>query len=265
MQRLGTVGANYLNITGAASNTIVNIRQRIESQNIADLAGQQVTVSFVCSASVATSVSVTLGHASAQDNFGTVTTIGTVTKTINAVGNRYDCQFTLPAGAANGVEVIFGISNMTSGTFALTNVQLEAGAVATPFERRSYGTELALCQRYFCSSFLTGYAVANGANYDYGGVYTTAAAFGLTSAYCPPVCFPVSMRAAPTFTPLSTTLGATDGRWVWYNGSTWTTATGTSAQAVRNTCAGVSIDSASAWAANQAKIVIGAWKAEAEL
>jgi hypothetical protein len=36
-----------------------------------------------------------------------------------------------------------------SGTFDIAQVQVEAGPVATPFERRPIGTELALCQRYY--------------------------------------------------------------------------------------------------------------------
>ena len=41
-----------------------------------------------------------------------------------------------------------GIMTTASATFYLTGVQLELGSVATPFEHRSYGEELARCERY---------------------------------------------------------------------------------------------------------------------
>ena len=41
------------------------------------------------------------------------------------------------------------IIKTAGATWKLTGVQLESGTVATPFEHRSYGEELALCQRYF--------------------------------------------------------------------------------------------------------------------
>jgi hypothetical protein len=42
-----------------------------------------------------------------------------------------------------------GVGGATSDYFAITGVQLEVGSVATPFEHRSYGDELARCQRYY--------------------------------------------------------------------------------------------------------------------
>jgi hypothetical protein len=37
----------------------------------------------------------------------------------------------------------------SEGEFTITDVQLELGSVATPFEQRPYGLELSLCQRYY--------------------------------------------------------------------------------------------------------------------
>jgi hypothetical protein len=41
------------------------------------------------------------------------------------------------------------VAEVPNAYFQLTGVQLEVGREATPFEHRSYGEELALCQRYF--------------------------------------------------------------------------------------------------------------------
>ena len=45
-------------------------------------------------------------------------------------------------------------ADSTSNDWLITGVQLEVGPVATPFEHRSYGQELALCQRY-CTVYKT--------------------------------------------------------------------------------------------------------------
>jgi len=59
----------------------------------------------------------------------------------------------LESGQGNSYGIInytSGGNSMVVGNFVeFTQVQLELGKVATPFEHRSYGEELALCQRYF--------------------------------------------------------------------------------------------------------------------
>jgi hypothetical protein len=55
------------------------------------------------------------------------------------------------ASTSNIIVFIWSdVTDTTAGDFLyITDVQLEPGTVATPFERRSYGQELALCQRYY--------------------------------------------------------------------------------------------------------------------
>ena len=76
----------------------------------------------------------------------------------------------------------------TDRTFFLTGVQMEVGSVATPFEHRSYGEELALCQRYFCHNEFNG-GVMN--------IYE-----GTDDAYSM-INHPVTMRTVPAITYLT--------------------------------------------------------------
>jgi len=73
-----------------------------------------------------------------------------------------------------------------SGTFDIAQVQLEQGSVATTFEPRTYGEELALCQRYYWQGE---------ASQRSGYRYVAAAINGCVGAIG---SFPVEMRVAPT-------------------------------------------------------------------
>jgi hypothetical protein len=155
-QRIQGATANqyYYRFTGAASVTAIGFGQRIEALNSADLAGTAATLSVKLANSVLTTVTWTAFYATTTDTFGTLasptrTQIATGTFTVNSTVTQYSTNISIPSAATTGIEIVFTVGAQTSGTWTIGNVQLEAGTVATPFERRSYGQELALCQRYF--------------------------------------------------------------------------------------------------------------------
>jgi hypothetical protein len=110
----------------------------------------------------------------------TLSWTGTATGAVNGSAISNGGQVTLPANTNATIR-------FTSGTVSL--VQLKAGSVATPFENRPIGTELALCQRYY-------YELPSGAANSFilnGGQQNN------TACLCP-VYHPVIMRSSPTLT-----------------------------------------------------------------
>jgi len=127
--------------------------------------------------STTTSLSIQLGF-----NYGTGTTYS------GTAGSWGSTTLLAPTGAVSVVG--------TSGaTFYITGVQLEAGTTASPFEYRQYGTELALCQRYYEKSYAQG--TVPGTTTDVGRILL---AFGATStAYIGGfISYKVTKRAAVT-------------------------------------------------------------------
>jgi len=87
--------------------------------------------------------------------------------------------------SATGATSVVGTNG---ATWYVTGVQLEAGSTASSFEYRSYGTELALCQRYCFRA----------TSYDLGRVQDATYTFG-------GIRFPVTMRASASYTASSGT------------------------------------------------------------
>jgi len=94
--------------------------------------------------------------------------------------------------------------NLMDGTneWYITGVQLEVGENASDFEHRSFGEELAACQRYFCKSFDTGVTPGTA---DGNGAIRGVRGDG---SFISNLFFPQEMRAAPTVTMYSPTTGA---------------------------------------------------------
>ena len=201
-----------------ASGDYYGIGHRIEGFNCADLAwgtasAQSVSLSFWVRSSVTGTYSVAFYNSAGTRSYIATYTINSANtfeyKTITISGDTSGTWLT-----DNGIGLIVyfdlgsgsgsygtagawaaGNSLRTSGsvnliatngaTFYITGVQLEKGSVATSFDQRAYGTELALCQRYYqniiCSSNDNGASAA-------------------TKTYLSPAPYQCRMRATPTST-----------------------------------------------------------------
>jgi len=216
----GFVNSIKMTVTTPQTGTLnAGLSHPIEGLNVADLGwgtanAKTITLSFWVKSSVTGAMGGSIQN-SAQDrsypfNYTVNTTNTWEYKTITIAGDTSGTWLTTNGigvllrfmygtsvtGAANAWAAdnyraptgsVFPIT--TSGaTWFVTGVQLEVGSTATPFERRQFGTELALCQRYY---YRLKQPAGSNSGVAAGVVYTTTNVYGQVN-------FPVEMRTNPT-------------------------------------------------------------------
>jgi hypothetical protein len=223
---------NYLGFTSSSAYTVgaseeFELYQAIEGTNVADLGwGAAGALTVTLSFWVRSSLTGTFGGALQNTNgtrsypfsytisaantweYKTVTAAGDTTGTwLTTTGIGLVVYFGLGVGSTkSGTAGAWAGAYYTSATsatsvvgtngatFYITGVQLETGSVATPFERRPYGTELMLCQRYYSK-----YTKAT---------FRSADPSSSQTYWATNLDFKVTMRATPTVTLTSPTTGA---------------------------------------------------------
>jgi hypothetical protein len=177
--------------------------QIIESNNLQDLQGQSVTLSFWARAganysAASSALGLTLRTGTTADQGLNQLIAGWAgnsdqnqTVTLTTSWQYFNKTFTV---ASNVQEITYFFNGTGVGTagandyYDITGVQLEKGTTATSFDYRPYGTELQLCQRYYQT---VGYGVAT--------LPVIVAGYSASSSSVGQVIHKVSMRAAPTF------------------------------------------------------------------
>lgn len=181
-------------VATSTGSGVLAIKQSIEDKNIHPHKGKVVTVS--CKVTSNSSNARIVIYA---DNW---IALGSQNDVHSGGGNEetLSATFTVPSDLSGFLQVRVGFENAASNGdpsvsandyFEVSEVKLEVGDTATPFEHRSYGDELAKCQRYF-------YKYPDSGDYSHPLDHSSA----FRSQF---VTFPVIMRAIPT---LSNVTGA---------------------------------------------------------
>ena len=216
---------NYLGATSSSAYTVgsseqFNIQQPIEGLNCTDLGwgtanAKTVTLSFWVRSSLTGTFGGSLRNSAVNRSYPYSYTISAANtweyKTITIAGDTSGTwlttngvgiyvNFSMGAGSTlSGTAGAWSAGNLTSATgatsvvgtngatFYITGVQLEAGTTASPFEYRQYGTELALCQRYY-------QIIRSNAAYQ----FYTLVTYESSSTAWGPIPLKVSMRSQPT-------------------------------------------------------------------
>lgn len=206
--------------TTASADSQYFFAQYIEGNNIADLgfgsaSASSITLSFWVKSSLTGTFAGGINNSAANRSYvftytinsantweyKTITISGDTTGTwLTDTGIGFRVNFSLGSGStfqASAGSWVAAYDYATSSsvrvigtlnaTFQITGVQLEKGSTATSFDVRPYGTELALCQRY--------YYKISGLNQLLGSGYNRAATDAFVTGN-----LPVTMRANPTLT-----------------------------------------------------------------
>ena len=177
------LGATSTSAYSVSSGDVFGQETRIEGVNTADLGwgtanAQTITISFWVRSSLTGNFGVVVRNNGNTRSYPVLFAISSANtweqKTLTIAGDTSGTWVTDTTGS--GIKITFGLGvgstysgtagswasaeyygvtgatsvvGTSGATFYITGVQLEAGSVATPFEHRQYGQELALCQRYF--------------------------------------------------------------------------------------------------------------------
>ena len=139
--------------------------------------------------------------------------------TSGAVPTAWEAKVT--ADEAAGLNV--NLASSTSNNFYLTGLQFEVGEKATSFEHRGYGDELARCQRYYETTYRSGYSEGHNFNQQYPFTDSRPAAINFiasddtTSAVS--FGYRVTKRTDPTVRLFSANTGASNKAHTYRSGS----------------------------------------------
>ncbi len=217
-------------LTGiATTNYLFGIVQRIEGANCYDLKGQTVTISFIFNSNVTGNYSIVV-----QDNgagYSYVSSFSVVANTPTKITKTLTVSTGLTLPNSNAVGLFIAIGALNTGTYQaaatdnwlagnyisapgntnwgatasnfieLTELQLELGSYATPFEYRPFSTEFMLCQRYYTIIFAGSVSAP--------AYSTTAVSFRA----------PINMRTTPTVTVSGTNIERTGVGTPTYSGN----------------------------------------------
>jgi hypothetical protein len=213
-QRVGGTAPNTANyrFTGAASVTGIGYGHRIIAEDSRDLAGSTASLLVDLANTLLTNVTWALYYANSTNTFGS---LASPTRTLIATGTFSGISSTitqkrvdvaLPAGATTGLELVLSVGAQTSGTWTIGGVGLTPTGGSSAIQRRPFGVELMLCQRFFRKTFPQGTAVAANSGV-LGGAIETSVPASVTSFHGALWKFSPPMRAAPTtittFNPLA--------------------------------------------------------------